>query len=169
MGGGLVKRDVKAANGIFKTPATRVKLLQAAPYLQQLLSVKPWSSRTRSAPPAARSPGFEPRARNKGTHGAPVGWSRERRRVTVERQGVKKGPQGTVEPRGNESPRARASGIPLWPSTHPLPSGSLSISGGSGWARQKGCGRQDPAQPGSRLEHPLRALRSNPRSRRSPV
>ena len=37
------------------------------------------------------------------------------------------------------------------------------------WERQKGCGRQDPAQTGRRLEHPLRALRSGHNSRGSLV
>lgn len=58
-GWGENKRDAEAANGIFKKPATRIKLLLAAIYLQQLLNVRTRSNRSRSAPPAARSPGCE--------------------------------------------------------------------------------------------------------------
>lgn len=39
-GSGVDKKDVEAANGIFKTPTTGIKLLLAAIYLQQLFNVR---------------------------------------------------------------------------------------------------------------------------------
>lgn len=48
------KRDVEAANGIFNTPETRIKLFPAALYLQQLLNVR--SPSHRGLPPGRPLP-----------------------------------------------------------------------------------------------------------------
>ena len=76
-------------------------------------------------------------------------------------------PTGIANLEETSLPRPEPPEFPHGETLAPLPSGSLSISGGSGWERQKGCGRQEPAQAGGRLEHPLRALGGSLNSRGS--
>lgn len=61
------KRDVEAANGIFNTPETRIKLFPAALYLQQLRNVRSPSHRTPRA--TARPPAPQAASRERGIKG----------------------------------------------------------------------------------------------------
>lgn len=105
-------RDIEAANGIFKTPATGIKLLPAAIYLQQLPSVRSPRNGTWSAPRAASC-----ERGIKGYLGRPGGVGR--RSATVTR--CEERAQRNCEPRGKESPWAKASGIPARRNTRFLP------------------------------------------------